>query len=507
MTYSINISQSTESTSYVDFSYIDTSGGTFSDGNPYFILNSLTDNFNKEVNPRDIRDSILSNWNLPGFKETQNISSIGYIGVDSGNPFNRDIKSKIYFGKRSFSGTYSYSSQYMIMKESLLSNDVDVFFYNTKPDTYSQLKTRISFLSGTNHLLYNNAPYFQSQAVIGTAGQVLSLDIINPSTSGGNISISSLYDRVFLNGISYPTILETSASASNNKVLRYNNGQLYWDDISVSFYNTVGLTGSMLNIFGNPVSINGMPIEFSCSKKTPISFHGVRSGRTFSSVAIVEVLREILYPYLLPLCGLSINHTVAEFGTFPSIKLYYSITKRTNNINTIALANMIPGSLPPIITNGHVTIAGTANGVYISNTNTSFQITVNDGTQSVIASQSLNFVYPYFYGLLTNPFISFSGLSTLNKLVDYQRDQTIPLLGSGYIYFIYDNSYPVLNSIYDSNNNEIYGPSSSFSTFTYSVVTLTSPSWLWTSHQFKVYRSMTSSYFFTLPSSNYQFKY
>ena len=119
----------------------------------------------------------------------------------------------------------------------------------------------------------------------------------------------------------------------------------------------------------------------------------------------------------------------------------------------------------------------------------------------------MKFVYPYFHGLLSSPVINFAGLSTLNKTVDSQNDQIVSLLGSGYIYFIYDNSYPLLNKIFDENNNEIYGASSSWSSFTYSVVTLTSPSWLWASHQFKVYRSMTSSYSFSPPAINYQFKF
>lgn len=497
MTYSINISQPTESTSYGDIT---------------FLLNNLPDNVNKEINPKDVRDAILSNWDLPGFKETKGTySTIAYIGVDSGNPLDRDIKMKMYFGKREYMGQMILSTYSVFQQgeqfDSFVDGDTDIYLFNTKIDTHSQLKTRISFLSGTNHTLYGKSPYIQSQIVTGTAGQIPSLDIVNPSTSGGGVIITSEYDRVTLNGLAYPTITETSASASHNRVLRYNNGQLYWDDISVNFYNTVGATGSSLNIFGTPVLVNGSPIEFSSVKKTPIPFYGVDAGRTFSNVAIVEILREILYPYLSPLCTLGINQKIAEFGTFPTIKLYYSVTKRTNNVNTIGLSNMIPSSLPPIINNGHFTVTGTANGVYISNTNTSFQITANDGTQSISASQSLKFVYPYFHGLLTNPVINFAGLSTLNKTVDDQTDQIASLLGNGYIYFIYDNAYPLLNKILDENNNEVYGASSSWSSFTHSVVTLTSPSWLWASHQFRVYRSMTSSYSFTPPSSNYQFKY
>lgn len=496
-TYSVNIAQSTESTSTP----------IVTDSDRDYILGKLPDNVTKEVSPRDIRDAIISDWDVPSFKETKTASSISYIGIDAGNPANRDVKLKIYFGKRQLG-----ANENMIMSSSLLSStqsDTDIFLYNTKKfDTPNlQLKTRVSFLSGVNSVLHNSAPYIQSQIVIGTAGQVLSLDIVNPSSTKGDILLRSDYGVVSVNNVKYPTISQTTASASNLKTLRYDNGQLFWDNISVNFYNSVGATGSPLSIFGTPVSVNGIPIEFTDTRKTPIPFHGVGAGRTFVNSPIVEVLREILYPYLKPLCTLNISQSVTEFGTFPSIKLYYSITKRSFNVNTITLGNMIPSSLPPIISNAHVTVTGTASGVYISNTNTTFQITVSDGTQSNSASQSLRFVYPYFFGLLNAPTINFAGLSTLDKVVSAQSDQTVGLLGSGYIYYIYDNAYPVLNRIIDENSVEIYGTSSSLTSFTYSVVTLTSPSWLWASHQFKVYRSMTSSYSFSPPSANFQFKY
>lgn len=489
-TYSINISP-TESTSY---------GHSASDTHYDLILGGFPDNIDHEVSPNSIRNSIISTWDVPSFKETTASSSnISYIGIDTGNPVSRDIKQKIFIGKRSYSGTHSYISADDILIPSLLSSDVDIFLYNTKPDSLSQLKTRVSILAGTNKTLYDSAPYIQSQIVVGTAGQILSLDIVNPSTSGGDISISSVSGVVFINNISYPTISNSGASASSSKVLRNDGlGGVYWDSIVLNLYNSAGATGSTLSIFGSSVLVNGFPLEFTSDKETPISFYGVNSGRTFNNTPISEVLREILYPYLNPIVSLNINKSVAELGTFPSITLNYSVTKRSLNVNSTTLINMIPGSIPPIISNGHLTVVGTSSGVYISNTNTTFQITSSDGTQSVSASQSLNFVYPYFSGTLVSPTINFAGLSTLNKIISTEQNQTVGLTGSGYIYFIYDNSYPVLSHILDQNGLT--------SSFTYSVVTLTSPSWLWASHQFKVYRS-TSLYSFGSPAPNYQFKY
>lgn len=131
-TYSINISQPTEATSDTSYDVV------YNTGVPN-IISLLSDNDDKEVSPKDIRDAILSTWYLPAFKETSSTQSgnISYVGVDSGNPSDRDVKNKIYFGKRQY-----FSKE--IMNSSLLTNDVDVFFFNTKIDTISQLKTRLS---------------------------------------------------------------------------------------------------------------------------------------------------------------------------------------------------------------------------------------------------------------------------------------------------------------------------------------------------------------------------
>ena len=168
-TYSVNIGQITEATSYPIQDYLDD------------LLLRLQDNDDKLVEPWDVRDVMLSLWSSVPFKETTaSGSSIAYIGLDSNNPSNRDIKSKIYLGKRAFSGTYSYSQFYNIMNDSLLTSDVDIFLYNTKIDTQSQASTRISILAGNDLSIHEDAPYIGSQLVSGTT-QSLSLDIHYPS--------------------------------------------------------------------------------------------------------------------------------------------------------------------------------------------------------------------------------------------------------------------------------------------------------------------------------------
>ena len=63
------------------------------------VLKDLPDNTHKLISPRDVRDAFLSTWANSPFKQTKTISGIEYIGLDSGNPADRDIKEKIFLGK------------------------------------------------------------------------------------------------------------------------------------------------------------------------------------------------------------------------------------------------------------------------------------------------------------------------------------------------------------------------------------------------------------------------
>jgi hypothetical protein len=216
----------------------------------------------------------------------------------------------------------------------------------------------------------------------------------------------------------------------------------------------------------------------------------------------------MVYDYLPPICNLSIlppySSGYAEIGTSPLVKLSYTITKRTNPTTTSVFSYMIPGSYPPITNSGQFTVSGSASGVVISpitGTTTSFTVTVSDGLQSNTSIATIKGIYPYFYGFSSLTTMTTAGLSSLNKMVEYESDKNIDVIGSGNFYFIYDSDYPVLSAIYNEFGNTI---SSSFSTPT--VLTLSSPTGLWASKQFRVYQYNGVSQIGP-PSVNYQFKY
>ena len=498
-TFSINIGQSTEASSY----------DLTNDFNS--MLTILQDNTDKEVNPEDIRSSILSLFSNTPFKQTiASASTISYIGIDTLNPSERGFKNKVFLGKRAFSGTFSYTSTHDIMTSTLLNNsEVDIYLYNTKRDTISNSKTRVAILAGTNSSIYTSSPYLESQVFVGVTESSLSLDLVNPTTNGGTfatINLQSDYGTVSINDIVFPTVLD-NATASTDKILSWNNGLLEWGNITLPTTDHIGTTGSLLNVYGSPVNLNGYSLEFTDTRYCPISIGDIQMGSTFDSVAISDVLRRMVYDYLPPLCSISVlppySLGYVEVGTSPLVTVSYTIEKRSLPTLVTGLSNMIPSSYPAITSGGPSLVTGVANGVVISpvaSGTSSFTITVNDGTTSNSTSASISAIYPYFYGFSLLNTMTTTGLATLSKLVDPKSDKIIPITGVGNLYFIYDYNYPDLTSIIDNNSNIIT------SSFTQSVITLSSPTGLWASKQFKVYQYNGVSQIGP-PSVNYQFKY
>jgi len=504
MTYSINTGTSTQATVY---NIIGASSVDLTD-----VLTDLHDNTDKEITPEFIRNSVLTAWSSSAFKQTlASQSNVYYIGVDNGDFINsnKDVKSKIYLGKRAYSGTQSYTLSHDIMTSSILNRPEDVFLFNTKKDTVSNYRTRVSILSGTNFSLFTTAPYIQSQIVTVGTYSSLSLDLVNQSLNGGSsstLTFRSDYGTVSINNIVFPTIEDSYNNAGDDKVLTWNNGVLNWGIASFSATNYIGVTGSAINIYGTPVNVNGYSLEFTDSRPCPIQIGDVKFGETFNSKSIYEMLNRIIYPYLPPICDISIqppyNSGYVEVGTSPLIKVDYTITKRSLPTLTTTLSYMIPSSYPPILDSGQTVVSGSASGVIITpvtSATTSFMITVTDGTQSNSATTNVKGVYPYFYGFSTTNPITTAGLASLSKLVEPKSDKTVEIFGSGNLYFIYDSDYPTLSNIYNE-----FGATISNS-FTSSLVTLSSPTGLWASKQFRVYQ--WNSHPLVSPSVNYQFKY
>lgn len=326
------------------------------------VLKDIPDNTHKLISPKNIRDAFLSTWANSPFKQTKNKAGIEYIGIDSGNPSDRDIKQKIFLGKRTYANLD-------IMNNALLSNErADIYIYNTKPDSYlTQSSTKIAILAGTDSTLHQTAPYIESRI----ENDANHLEFRNPSLNYGPISLYSSTGRVSINGVLFPTVAETSANAGNGKILKYSgsypNGYLKWSPITFD-ETDIGATGLPTNIYGSPVLLNGHSMEFVDSSLLPAAVGGLPSGFSFSSNSyysqitgthqnwpLSEVLREILYPYVAPDLKIGIKNdetgtTYAVAGSSIQSTLNYDITIYSRNSNEY-------------ITNGYLLSRTNVNGV------------------------------------------------------------------------------------------------------------------------------------------------
>ena len=487
------------------------------------VLENLKDNEEYFILPKYLRDMFISLWDTNVFKPTTaSGSTIEYIGIDSGladdlsQKPNRDLNNKILIGKRSYSGTYSYDPSHDIMSDDLISSDIDIFFNNTRVDFEYQKSTRVVFLAGTNTNLFSTAPYLQSQVVTLTgSSQSLSFDIVNRSSSGNISFLSKGIDSfgndmnvgatVSINNIVFPTVATSSDVSPSGKALIDRDGLLTWETIKFPNVDYIGITGSELNINGTPVNLNGHSLEFSDGRPIPASIGDITLGTTFNAMSIADVLRKIVYPYLGPACTLSLNNSTGyvEVGTYPDIKLDYSITKRTNPTLPTKFTNMIPGTYPAITTNGQTTITGVVRGVVISPvtaTSSTFTIKVNDGTTNSSVSTIVTGIYPYFYGFTSSNTLTVAALQSMTKVVEPKGDKTFDLVGSGNFFFAYDADYGPLTSIFDNNAINI------FSTFSSTTKILSSPTGLWTSKEYLVYKWSNVEQIGP-PSENFDFEY
>lgn len=495
-------------------------GGSYSIGSTYVdvILDSLKDNDTKSISEFDIRNSVFSLASSFIFKETKaNGSTYSYIGVDNLNlNSSRDVSGfKFLLGKRSYSGTYSYSTDHDIFNiastYSLLNSDTDVFLYNTRNDEVLNNSTIIRFLAGKDYTgsVLQTAPYIQSEIIESGNIDALSLDFINRN---GDITVRSDYGTISIYNptnpsysISFPSISNSSSNLGSKKVLKWGNDGLYWEEIFFPNYGYLGATGVSLNLHGD-LYFNNSLMEFDDSRKVPISFNEIKIGQSFNRYPIESVLRRLIYPYLKPSVSISIDppydYGYVEVGTYPTPTVSFIIQKKTLDTQPALLYNMIPGQYSSVSSNKYETVVGSSNGIVISpiaDESTVFTISVSDGVNTASASTSITGIYPYFYGYSDLSIMTNIGLLSLNKLVEIKSNKVLDTVGNGNFYFIYDYDYGTLSNIYDNYGN-ICTASFSVSDQLYS-----SPTGLWAGKRFYVYQwdSVTQS----IPSKNFQFEY
>ena len=432
-------------------------------------LQLLPDNTSNQISPSDVRNSVYTLYLN---------TIIRYIDTNNGNYIGMSDMSEIsgkkfYIGKKSINGLNIMNS----ILTNYVSNNTDIFFHTNNPNDNNS--TKISILSGSNTLLFQNAPYIQSEYVIGQTSNYIDFNIINSSTldniEGGNIQIRSDYGNVIINNMKFPKLNELSNAT--NKFLKYlPGGVLVWDSPAVDTVNNLGSVGATVSITGDVIYLNGQNINFDNNTPVPVQVGGVLPGTTFSNVPVTEVLNMILYPYLEPIVDFGIifspsnpssgtNDAVVEVVSnvnLLSLSYYCNIYKRTNDIQTVSIPGLPNISPPPylgdineIVSFTTISINPTTSGIV------NYNISVSDGESIVNESLTITKVYPYFYGVSTtatdNPTTISNLLSTFTKIVKKESDTEV-VIDTNFdntntprcIYFMFPAIYSPLDD--DPNN-------------------------------------------------------
>lgn len=514
-TYSINPGTGQEAESYSDINDI---------------LNLIPDNTQKLISPRDVRDAVFSNWENSVIRYTTNNSGTPYIGIAR-----KEIKDPIFIGKKELSGS-------SILSNSVLSanSDVDLFFYNTKSDVATSQDLKIAFLGGSSQSLHLAPPYLEVTQVSGMTPS-LDLSFTHNQPFGGDFNfIAGASGHISINNLVFPsqnelTSMLSSPSASivgDLYLVRSSSGGVELRLPGSGVSNVLGVPGGTTNIYGSTVNLNGFSLEFTDLNPTVVSLGGVPAGSTFSNVPLSEMIRQLLYPYLGPLTSINFTTSLYErnHSSSTNVPFNYVLTKRSNNVTSSSISGvgtsiftvLSPG--PTISGGGYISnsyVGGyTFSGVSVQN-NTggvfTFSYVATDGTTSYTATQSIKFVYPYFYGFYpTNP--TFSG-TVMNNVVQYLStsggklitdygSQSVGLGGTGYICYCYPYSYGLLSEIYDGNGFLLWQAGSSSTSWTYSTagISIASPTGLWSSALYRVFKT-TTSVTIPLPSQSYQFNF
>ena len=463
------------------------------------VLQLLPDNTNKLITPRDVRDAVFSSWESSVFRYV-NVSGVEYIGL-----FRDEIKDKkILFGKKQISGTN-------VLNSSLLnSTTADIFFYNTKSDSNASQNFRAVFLAGTNSSLFGSAPYLQATQV--TSPAFISLNLVNPATQGTIGLQSGSSASVIINNLNFPStsqvaaqIANPSASVSGDLFLAVRSGNIELLTYASSATN-LGSPGSTTTIQGNTVTVNGYSLEYTNNTPMLISVGGLSAGSTFSEVPIQLMFDKILYPVLPPFATISVTPTIRErrHNSTDTVPINYTVTKRTYPIQTNSIFYTTANGVNSPSISGQI-INGTYNqNLTVLNTDISsnsnsglftFSVSLFDGTASFVASQTVEFVYPYIWSYSAADYLMTGGdignlfnSEPYTKVLASYGSQSIPIsTGSTekYIFFMYPSIYGALTAIKDGND---FSESLVGGSWTYSLnVSISEPSSYWSTN-YNIYK-------------------
>lgn len=163
---------------------------------------------------------------------------------------------------------------------------------------------------------------------------------------------------------------------------------------------------------------------FQNTNPTPITIGGIDSGTTFTTpTTMQDMWNLLLYPYIAT--GVSITGGgVREFGSSNAVTLNWSVTKNSEDIQSIVV-NSISEPGAPFTTNQ----SGSQNTFATQDSLTSFTITANDGTTTSSDSTTVTWQNKRYWGRVDLSSIGNPNLTTSTAYIS----SIIPLLNDGVI--------------------------------------------------------------------------
>lgn len=126
-------------------------------------------------------------------------------------------------------------------------------------------------------------------------------------------------------------------------------------------------------------------VFYTNSTPVPITVGGISAGTTFSNKSMTQMWNALLYPYIAPAASLS-GGSSREFGSPNAVSLYWSVTKNSDPITSIVVDGV------PYVPTGNNQSGGPQSAFATQNTNTTFSMSVSDGTSTINA-----YTYVYWY--------------------------------------------------------------------------------------------------------------
>lgn len=193
------------------------------------------------------------------------------------------------------------------------------------------------------------------------------------------------------------------------------------------------------------------PVAYTNATAMPADLGGLDAGTTFSNDTLESIFDRLFYPYVPPSVTLAASPltTLREFGD--------------DVVNPTLTATPVAGSDP--ITSiefkrGAVVIQDTPSDpdvtdIFTVDTNTTYTVTVDDGTSTDFDTQTYSFVYPFYYGVGAQG-LTAAQVAALTKLIQTNGDKVLSFAPTNQVYyFAFPQAYGQLTRVLDWNGFDI----------------------------------------------------